>query len=341
MRNESAGDTTAPRRSSCKRDANAQVVLNQLYKHTPMQTSFAGEHARARRRRAARCSTSTRRSSVYVDHQIEVVTRRTEYRLRKAKEREHIVEGLVKALDMIDAIIALIRGAGRRRRRPRRADGEAVRVLRDPGQPHPRHAAAPAHAARGPEAARRARGARRPRSRSSSRSSRARRSSRTVIKDELAEVREQVRRRAPHASSPPTPARSTCSTSSRTKRSSSCSRSKGYIKTVAADAFRAQGRGGRGVRGGNLARRGLRRAPAHDHRALVPVVLLEPRPGLPAARARDPDEGPHRARHRARRTSSPLAQDERIEAIIDTRTYEDGAYLFFATQQRHGEEDAR
>ena len=57
---------------------------------------------------------------------------------------------------------------------------------------------------------------------------------------------------------------------------------KGYVKTVAADAFRRQGRGGAGVRGGNLQRRGLRRAPAHHHRALVPAVLLEPRPGLPA-----------------------------------------------------------
>ena len=48
---------------------------------------------------------------VYVAHQMEVVTRRTEYRLRKAKEREHIVEGLCRALDMLDEVIALIRGS--------------------------------------------------------------------------------------------------------------------------------------------------------------------------------------------------------------------------------------
>ena len=46
---------------------------------------------------------------MYVEHQIEVVTRRSQYRLKKAKEREHIVEGLVKALDMIDAVVATIR----------------------------------------------------------------------------------------------------------------------------------------------------------------------------------------------------------------------------------------
>ncbi len=75
---------------------------------------------------------------------------------------------------------------------------------------------------------------------------------------------------------------------------------KGYVKTVANDAFRKQGRGGRGRARLEPEGRGLRRAPAHDDRALVPVVLLEPRPRLPAARARDPDEGAHRAWHRAR-----------------------------------------
>jgi DNA gyrase/topoisomerase IV subunit A len=49
--------------------------------------------------------------AVYIEHQKEIIQRRTEFRLRKAKEREHIVEGLVKALDMIDAIIVLIRGS--------------------------------------------------------------------------------------------------------------------------------------------------------------------------------------------------------------------------------------
>ena len=99
-----------------KRDANAQVVLNQLYKHTPMQTNFAREHGRARRRRAAhaqpragaRRSTSTTRSRSSPGAR--------EYRLRKAQDRAHIVEGLLKALDVIDAIIALIRGSRDRRR---------------------------------------------------------------------------------------------------------------------------------------------------------------------------------------------------------------------------------
>ena len=101
-----------------KRDANANVVLNQLYKHTPMQTSFAA-NILALVDGVPRLLSLDRALLVYVNHQIEVVRRRTEFRLRKARDREHIVEGLVKALDMIDAIIALIRGA---------ADVEAART---------------------------------------------------------------------------------------------------------------------------------------------------------------------------------------------------------------------
>ena len=47
----------------------------------------------------------------YIDHQVEVVTRRSEFRLQRAKDREHILEGRIKALDVIDEIIALIRGS--------------------------------------------------------------------------------------------------------------------------------------------------------------------------------------------------------------------------------------
>src|SRR4051812_46425227 len=109
VRNESSGDTTRLV-VELKRDANAQVVLNLLYKHTPMQTNFP-VHMLALVDNVPKLLDLRNALTVYIDHQKEVIQRRTEYRLRKAKEREHIVEGLVKALDMIDAIIALIRGA--------------------------------------------------------------------------------------------------------------------------------------------------------------------------------------------------------------------------------------
>src|SRR5882762_6342669 len=109
VRNESSGDTVRLV-VELKREANAQVVLNQLYKHTPMQSNFA-VHMLALVDGVPRLLDLAKAIKVYVLHQMEVVQRRTEFRLRKAREREHIVEGLVRALDMIDAIIALLRGA--------------------------------------------------------------------------------------------------------------------------------------------------------------------------------------------------------------------------------------
>ena len=93
-----------------KRDATANVVLNNLYKHTPLQTSF-GVNTVALVDGVPRTLNLAQLVTAYVDHQIEVVTRRSEHRLGKARDRAHIVEGLLKALDMIDAIIALIRGS--------------------------------------------------------------------------------------------------------------------------------------------------------------------------------------------------------------------------------------
>ena len=110
VRNESAGDTVRLVDRAEARRQRAGRAEPALQAHADAD-ELPGAHARARRRRARACSTCRPRIKVYVDHQIEVVTRRTEYRLRKAQDREHIVEGLVKALDMIDAIIALIRGA--------------------------------------------------------------------------------------------------------------------------------------------------------------------------------------------------------------------------------------
>ncbi|HEV2369007.1 MAG TPA: DNA topoisomerase (ATP-hydrolyzing), partial [Acidimicrobiales bacterium] len=93
-----------------KRDANANVLLNNLYKHTPLQTSF-GVNMVALVDGVPRTLSLKQALDAYVEHQVEVIRRRSEFRLKKARDRAHIVEGLIKALDMIDAIIALIRGS--------------------------------------------------------------------------------------------------------------------------------------------------------------------------------------------------------------------------------------
>ncbi|MBU6496653.1 MAG: DNA gyrase subunit A [Acidobacteria bacterium] len=93
-----------------KRDANANVVLNKLYKNTALQTTFA-VNTLALVDGVPRTLNLLQVLSHYVDHQIEVVTRRSQYRLRKAQARAHIVEGLLKAIDMLDQVIATIRGS--------------------------------------------------------------------------------------------------------------------------------------------------------------------------------------------------------------------------------------
>ena len=109
LRNESAkGQTRFV--IELKRDAPASVVLNNLYKHTPLQTSFAANMV-ALIDGVPRTINLADALNAYVQHQIEVVTRRSEYRLQQAGDRAHIVEGLLRALDLIDEIIALIRAS--------------------------------------------------------------------------------------------------------------------------------------------------------------------------------------------------------------------------------------
>jgi DNA gyrase subunit A len=109
MQNDSAG-----RRSrlviKLKRDANANVVLNKLFKNTSLQTTFA-VNMLALVDGVPRTLNLAQALIHYILHQVEVVTRRTEFRLRKAEARAHIVEGLLKAIDMLDQVIATIRGS--------------------------------------------------------------------------------------------------------------------------------------------------------------------------------------------------------------------------------------
>ncbi|MDP2287368.1 MAG: DNA gyrase subunit A [Actinomycetota bacterium] len=93
-----------------KRDAVAQVVLNQLFKHTQLQDNF-GANMLALVDGVPRTLTLEAFIRYWVTHQVEVIQRRTRYRLRKAEERAHILRGYLKALDALDEVIALIRAS--------------------------------------------------------------------------------------------------------------------------------------------------------------------------------------------------------------------------------------
>jgi DNA gyrase subunit A len=327
VRNESAGDTTRLV-VELRRDANPQVVLNQLYKHTPMQSSFP-VHMLALVDGVPKLLNLANAVLVYVAHQVEVVRRRTQYRLERAREREHIVEGLVRALDMIDAIIELIRGAAdvdEARAGLRAApfefseiqanfilDMQLRRLTQLEGQKLRDELAELRERIKELESI-----------------LRSKQKLNTVIKDELGALRDRY------------------GTERRTRITADVAEldaldliedeevvvvlsKKGYIKTVAADAFRRQGRGGRGVKGGNLRDDDyvahLLLTTAHSY-----LLFFSNRGRVYRLRAHEIPMKERTARGTALVNLVSLNQGEQIQAIIDTRTYEDGAYLFFATK---------
>jgi DNA gyrase subunit A len=93
-----------------KKDAIPNIVLNHLFKYTPLQSSFGVNNVALVKGRPVTLNLKDLIKH-YVDHRIVVITRRTEYELREAEKRAHILEGLIIALDNLDAVITLIRSS--------------------------------------------------------------------------------------------------------------------------------------------------------------------------------------------------------------------------------------
>ncbi|HWW43555.1 MAG TPA: DNA gyrase subunit A, partial [Acidimicrobiia bacterium] len=328
VRNESAGATTRLV-VELRRDANANIVLNQLYKHTSMQTNFAA-HVLALVDGVPRLLSLDQALLVYVAHQMEVVTRRTEYRLRRARDREHIVEGLCRALDMLDAVIKLIRGAAdvdtaRAGLMAKPFDFSEIQANHILDMPLRRLTAL----------------------------------ERQKLLDELQELRDTIKELESILKSKPklrkvikeelVALRDRYGDDRRTRLTADTGEldlldliedeevvvvltKGGYIKTVAADAFRRQGRGGRGVKGSRSRADDyvdqLLTTSAHSY-----LLMFSNRGKVYRLRAHELPMKDRTARGTALVNLIPLVNDERIQAIIDTRTYEDGAYLFFATRK--------
>ncbi|MDZ7677628.1 MAG: DNA gyrase subunit A [Acidimicrobiales bacterium] len=311
-----------------KRDATAHVVLNNLYKHTPLQTSL-GFNMVALVDGVPRTLNLRDALVAYVDHQVEVVTRRSEFRLGKARDRAHIVEGLIKALDLIDQIIATIRGSEDRpaAREALMAEpfefteiqanhildmtlGRLTRLGRtelDEELAKLRETITELETILGDDAKLRA-----------------------VIREELAEIRDTyaTERRSELAFDPGdldiedliddddivvtlTEA--------------------GYIKTVSIDAFRTQGRGGRGVAGTKLKDDDfvshVLHTTAHSY-----LLFFSNRGRVYRLKAHEIPMMERTARGTALVNLLPLQPDEYIQALIDTRDYETNRFLFFATR---------
>ncbi|HEX3393914.1 MAG TPA: DNA gyrase subunit A [Acidimicrobiales bacterium] len=314
---------------SLKRDATAQVVLKNLYKHTPLQTNFS-VNAVALVDGIPRTLNLVQLLSAYIAHQVDVITRRSQRRLRKAQERAHQVEGLIRALDVIDEIIALIKAS---------ADKAAARQ----GLMAPPFEFSEVQAEYILDMT----------------LSRLTRLARTQLEEELAQLRRTMAELEAILGDPAR-LRQVIKTELgevRTKFAEprraevifddgdvdildliedeelvvTLSRN-GYVKSVQADAFRTQGRGGRGVQAAKLRDNDyvahILSTTAHSY-----LLFFSNRGRVYRLRAHEIPQKDRTARGTAIVNLLPLAPDERIQAVIDTRDYETSRYLFFATKR--------
>ena len=311
-----------------KRDANPNVVLNNLYKATPMQTSF-GVNMVALDHGVPRIMNLLDLVRAYVDHQVEVLTRRSQHRLDEAQRDAHILEGLLRAVIMIDAIIAAIRGSDDRDDAKNKLMAgpfefsveQATRILEmQLGQltrlsqinlqerlDKRRGEIAELELILGDRA-----------------------KLNDVIRTELADVR------AKHA----TPRRSKITHDPGDMNVEDLIDDKelvvvmtraGYIKTVEASAFRTQTRGGRGKSGGTLKQDDL---VSHIVSTTAHAYLLffSNRGKVYRLKAHEIPERDRTAKGMPIVNLLPLSVGESIQAIIETRGYAEDRFLFFATK---------
>ena len=312
-----------------KRGANPHVVLNQLYKHTQLQESF-GVIMLALVDGVPRTLNLAEMVGYYVDHQVDVVTRRTRYDLRKAEERDHIVLGLLIALDNLDEVIKIIRGsqdadAARTSlmKRFKLSEIQANHILDMPLRRLTRLARTELEKEHtellerieylnsllnDPVKLR------------------------AVIKEELLEIRKK------HADSRRTSIRAeegdfdvedliaeedVVITVSRA----------GYVKRLPMDSFKRQGRGGKGVRGQNLKEEDVVKhvftTTTHHW-----MLFFTTKGRVYRVKAHEIPESGRTARgmYAANLPGVALDGDEKISAVIDLKEYAEGRYLLFVTR---------
>jgi len=333
IQNLSAGDETKlviP----LKRDANASVVLNNLFKLTPLQTSFAVNmvalvDVNEEGKGVPRTLNLAQALVAYVDHQVDVITRRTRHRLKKAQDRAHLVEGLLRALNMIDQIIALIRGS---------EDAAAARegLMTEP------FAFSEAQAVYILDMQLR----------------RLTRLARIDLDTELAALQETITE-LERILNDPVVLRGVIKAELIAVRDEFATprlaeitydpgdigaedliddedlvltfTRGGYIKTMPASTFRTQGRGGRGVQGTRVKEDDIVSEIIHTT-AHSFILFFSNRGRVFRLKAWEIPQKERQARGTAVVNLLPLAPEERIQAIIDTREFPPDRFLFFATR---------
>jgi DNA gyrase subunit A len=312
-----------------KRDAPALVILNNLYKHTPLQSNFAVNTV-ALVDGVPRTLNLRDALMAYIGHQQEVVRRRSEFRLDKAQRRAHIVEGLIKALGMIDQIIAAIRQSANRTA----AKETLIAKPFEFSEVQAEHIV-------------------------DLRLHQLTRLGQQELDEEMAKLRQTITELESILNSPEklngviktelTEIKDKFATERRSKITFDTGdidiedliddedlivtlSAKGYTKTMPADTFRTQGRGGRGVAGAKLRDEDyvtqILTTTAHAY-----LLFFSNKGRVYRLKAHEIPMKDRTARGTAIVNLLPLQPDEKIRAIIDTRDYETNRFLFFTTKQ--------
>jgi DNA gyrase subunit A len=313
-----------------KRGANPQVVLNQLYKHTQLQDNFSVIML-ALVDGVPRTLNLAEMIGHYVDHQVEVVTRRTAFEKRKAEERDHIVQGLLIALDHLDEVIKIIRGSQdadeartKLMTKFKLSEIQANHILDMPLRRLTRLARAELDAEHAELLAKIKRLAAILRSPAKLRG---------VIKDEIQEIK------AKHADARRTKLKAdegeldledliaeedVVITVSRA----------GYVKRVPIDTFRRQGRGGKGVRGQNLKEEDVV-ANVFTTTTHHWLLFFTTKGKAYRVKVHEVPDSSRTARglYAANLPGVGIAGDEKVSAVLDLKEYEEGKFLLFATKK--------
>jgi DNA gyrase subunit A len=314
----------------CKRGANPQVVLNQLFKQTQLQDSF-GVIMLSLVDGVPRTLNLAEMVGYYVDHQIDVVSRRTRFDLRKAEERDHIVLGLLIALDHLDEVIKIIRGSADADEARKKlmtkfklSEIQANHILDMPLRRLTRLARAELDKEHKELVTR---------IKQLQAILKEPKKLRSVIKEELAELRKK------HANPRRTKIRAdegdfdmedliaeedVIITVSRA----------GYVKRLALDAFKRQGRGGKGIRGQNLKEEDVVKhvftTTTHHW-----MLFFTTKGKVYRVKAHEIPQYLRTARglYAANLPGVALDGDEKISAVIDLKEYSAGQFLLFVTRK--------
>ena len=311
-----------------KKDAIPQVVLNNLYKHTQLQDSF-GMNMLALVEGVPRTLPLVDILRHYLDHQVDVVTRRTKYRLRKAEDRMHVLEGLLIALKNLDAVIKLIRESksaedarGKLMTKFKLTEIQATAIL----DMQLRRLAALERNKIKEEAEELAKTIKELKSILASPAK-----LKKLIREEILQIREKFanKRRTQIVAEEGAfdiedliPDEAVIITNTRS----------GYIKRVKAATYKTQGRGGRGVIGakpkeGDIVDRMLKTT-NHAY-----ILVFSNRGKVYRIKAHEVPEKERTARGISIRNLLPFTADESVAALIDTRDFEALKYLVIATKK--------